>query len=126
MNPTGYTAQTMSDLYGAGSTYDGQPFIAESFYVVIENLAGRRFAHRVRFRSAERHYCEETGEPYFSNLREVASGKAERLAERVNAAIAAGKALNDAYWYEIDPAYGSDEYQAQGVEFERALADREG
>jgi hypothetical protein len=123
MNAT-YTAYAESDLYSAGHSCDGHPFIAERFYVVIENAAGRRFRHQASFNGAERFVCEETGEPHFADLREEASAKAERLAARVNAALVAGLALDSALWYEIDPAYGSDEYQSQGIEAQRAFADR--
>lgn len=123
MNAT-YTAYATSDLYNAGFSCDGHPFIAECFYVTIENAAGRRFRHQVTFKGAESLVCEDTGEPYFANLREEASAKAERLAGRVNAALSAGRALDSGLWYEVDPAYGSDEYQSQGIELQRAFADR--
>lgn len=123
MNAT-YTAYATSDLYNAGHSCDGHPFIAECFYVMVENAAGRRFRHQATFNGAERLVCEETGEPHFADLREEASAKAERLAGRVNAALAAGLALDSGLWYEVDPAYGSDEYQSQGIEAQRAFADR--
>jgi hypothetical protein len=123
MNAT-YTAYATSDLYNAGHSCDGHPFIAECFYVMVENAAGRRFRHQVTFKGAERLVCEETGEPHFADLREEASAKVERLAARVNAALAAGLALDSGLWYEVDPAYGSDEYQSQGIEAQRAFADR--
>lgn len=123
MNAT-YTAYATSDLYNAGYSCDGHPFVAECFYVMVENAAGRRFRHQVTFKGAERLVCEETGEPHFADLREEASAKVERLAGRVNAALAAGLALDSGLWYEVDPAYGSDEYQSQGIELQRAFADR--
>jgi hypothetical protein len=123
MNAT-YTAYATSDLYNAGHSCDGHPFIAECFYVMVENAAGRRFRHQATFDGVERLVCEETGEPHFADLREEASAKAERLAARVNAALAAGLALDSGLWYEVDPAYGSDEYQSQGIEAQRAFADR--
>lgn len=123
MNAT-WTAYAVSDLYSAGNSCDGHPFIAERFYVLIENARGARFRHQATFNGAERLVCEETGEPHFANLREEASAKAERLAVRVNAALIAGLALDSALWYEVDPAYGSDEYQSQGIEAQRAFAER--
>jgi hypothetical protein len=121
---TAYTAHAVSDLYSAGHSCDGHPYIAECFYVIVENARGTRFRHVATFRGAEALFCEETGEPSFADLREEASAKADRLAARVNAAIASGKGIDWAYWVEIDPAYGSDEYQAQGIEAQRAFADR--
>jgi hypothetical protein len=121
---TAYTAYAVSDLYNAGHSCDGHPYIAECFYVIVENARGTRFRHVSTFRGAERLICEETGEPSFVDLREEASAKADRLAARVNAALASGKGIDPAYWVETDPAYASDEYQAQGIEAQRALADR--
>ncbi|NBT76675.1 MAG: hypothetical protein EBT15_12075 [Betaproteobacteria bacterium] len=106
-----YTAFVRSDLFHAGFSCDGQPFIAESYYVIIENEDGRRFRHEARFRSTKRVVDEETGDPCFLDLRDEASAKAEKLAERVNAALTAGRALNGRHWSEDSPAYGSLEYQ---------------
>jgi len=123
MNAT-YTAFSVSDLFDAGRTSDGDSFIAEAFYVLIENARGTRFRHVATFRTTEMLICEETGESYFPDLREEATAKAERLAARVNAAFAAGQNVDWAYWIEVDPAYGSDEYQAQGIEARRAFEER--
>ena len=122
-----YTAYVATDLFNAGYSCDGHPFIAEQYYVVVENEAGRRFRHIALFNGTERLVCEETGDACFPDLREAASAKAERLAARVNAALVAGNGLDglDAtYWDEVDPAYGSDEYVSQGTEAQRAFADR--
>lgn len=124
MNTT-YTATAVSDLYNAGRSCDGHPFIAEQFYVQIENDRGTRFRHAATWNGAERLVCDETGEVCFADVREDARAKAERLAERVNAALASGKGVDWAYWVEVDPAYGSEEYIAQGVEAQRAFADRQ-
>ena len=119
-----YTAYTASDLFNAGYSCDGHPFIAEQFYVVIENAAGRRFRHTATFNGTEQVVCEETGNACFPDLREEASAKAERLAARVNSAFAAGKDVDWTYWGETDPAYGSDEFISQGTEAQRCFADK--
>lgn len=122
---TSFTAYVASDLYQAGRRFDdGQPFIAECYYVLIENEAGRRFHHEAVFKGAARKVCEETGEYWFADLRQEAEAKAERLAARVNAALAVGIALDSSRWYEVDPAYGSDAYIAQGTEAKRAAQER--
>jgi hypothetical protein len=126
MNAT-YTAYAVSDLFNAGFSCDGHPFIAEQFYVVAENAAGRRFRHIALFNGTERLVCEETGDACFPDRRAEASAKAERLAARVNAVLVAGQGLDglDAtYWDEIDPAYGSDEYIGQGTESQRVFAEK--
>ena len=122
MNAT-FTAYAASDLYNAGYTEDGTPFIAEVYYVGIENDAGRRFVHVTSFRGAER-FTDDEGDDYFADRREEASAKADRLAARVNAALQAGKGIDLAFWNEVDPAYGSDEYIAQGTEAKRVYQER--
>ena len=123
MNTT-YTAYVASDLFNAGYSCDGHPFIADQYYVLIENAAGRRFRHVATFNGTEQVICEETGDACFPDLREEASAKAERLADRVNAAFAAGKDVDWTYWGEIDPAYGSDEFISQGTEAQRVFAEK--
>ena len=120
-----YKAYAASDLYNAGYSCDGHPFIAECFYVLVENDAGRRFRHAVTFQGTERLVCEETGDACFPDLRAEASAKAERLAARVNAALEAGVALDSDRWEEVDPAYGSDEYVDQGTEAKRLFAEKQ-
>ena len=124
MNTT-YTAYAASDLYNAGYSCDGHPFIAECFYVVMENEAGRRFRHVVTFSGTQHSVCEESGESYFPDLREEASAKAERLVERVNAALQAGKGVNSKFWEEVEPAYGSDAYISQRTEAKRVFAEKQ-
>lgn len=124
MTNTVYTAHVASDLFNAGYSCDGHPFIAEQYYVVIENAAGRRFRHTATFNGTEQLVCEETGDSCFSDLRKEASAKAERLAARVNAAFAAGKDVDWTYWGEVDPAYGSDGFISQGTEAQRAFAEK--
>ena len=123
MNTT-YTAYVASDLFNAGYSCDGHPFIADQYYVLIENAAGRRFRHVATFNGTEQVICEETGDACFPDLREEASAKAERLAARVNAAFAAGKDVDWTYWGEIDPAYGSDEFISQSTEAQRVFAEK--
>lgn len=125
MNTTTFQAFADSELYVAGVSDDGREFIGEQYFVVIENEAGRRFRHQSTFLGAKQIVCPETGESGFVDLRGEASAKAKRLAERVNDALAAGQRLDAGCWFEIDPAYGSDEYAAQGVEAQRAFQDRQ-
>jgi hypothetical protein len=123
MNAT-YTAYAASDMYNAGYSCDGHPFIAEQFYVVIENEAGRRFRHTAIFNGTQEVVCSESGDSYFPDLRQEASAKAERLVARVNAALQSGQFLSPTFWEEIDPAYGSDEYAYQGTEAKRLFAEK--
>ena len=119
-----YTAHVATDLYNAGYSCDGHPFIAEQYYVVIENAAGRRFRHTATFNGTQEVVCPESGESYFSDLRHQAAVKVSKLVIRVNAALQAGQFLSPTFWEEIDPAYGSDEYAYQGTEAKRLFAEK--
>jgi hypothetical protein len=120
-----YTAYVETGLYQAGHACDGHPHLSLAYYVSIENERGRRFRHFAVWLGTEHQVCEETGESYFPDHREESLAKAERLCARVNAALRDGTGVDWAYWVETDPAYGSEEYIAQGVEAERAFADRQ-
>jgi hypothetical protein len=123
MNTT-YTAYVASDLYQAGFSCDGHPFIAEKYCVVIENAAGRRFQHEKSFAGVEVIECEETGDTAFVDIREATKAIVEDLAAKVNATLASGKALTASCWFEVDPAYGSDSYVDQGTELKRVFAEK--
>lgn len=123
MNTT-YTAYVASDLYEAGISCDGRPFIAEKYYVVIENAAGRRFQHEKSFAGVEVIECEDTYETNFADIREEAKSIVENLAAKVNAVLASGKTLTASCWFEVDPAYGSDSYVDQGTELTRLFAEK--
>lgn len=114
-----------SDLFNAGYRDDGQPFIAERFFVELVNVnTGRRWRHNLAINGAEQHFCEETGEPHFSDVREQAQQRLERLVARIQERLEQGGRLDADQWYEVDPVYGSDEYVSQGIEMQRAFADR--
>ena len=119
-----YKAEVVTDLYQAGVTEDGEAYVAELYYVAIENAAGRRFAHNAVFRGAIARQCEESGDHYFEDVREGAKAKVEALCARVAAALDAGRALDADLWNEVDPAYGSDEYVSQGTEAQRVFLER--
>ena len=123
MNTT-YTAYVASDLYEAGISCDGRPFIAEKYYVVIENAAGRRFQHEKSFAGVEVIECEDTYETNFADIREEAKSIVENLAAKVNVVLASGKTLTASCWFEVDPAYGSDSYVDQGTESKRLFAEK--
>ena len=123
MNAT-FTAYAASDLFNAGYACDGHPFIAECFYVLMEDAAGRRFRHEKTFSGVKVVECEETGETGFADIRETAKTIVEDLAAKVNATLASGKALTASCWFEVDPAYGSDAYIDQGTESKRFFEER--
>lgn len=119
-----YEAHVASDLYNAGYAEDGQPVIGEMYYVVIENADGRRFRHERNFCNTKANSCEYGD--FFSDLSQEAKAAVERLSARVNAALAAGKRLSAASWYEVQAAYGSKAYidgnwERDLVEWEKAV-----
>jgi len=123
-NATTFKAYMVSDLYEAGLACDGHPFIAEKYYVLIENAAGRRFRHEKTFPGVKVEECEETGEVCFADIRETAKAIVEDLANKVNAVLTSGKTLTALCWFEVDPAYGSDAYIDQGTEAQRLFAEK--
>lgn len=118
-----------SDLYEAGRGDDGVPYLAEMYYVVVECKNGERFCHTAIFRGCKVNIYHIEGEEFhsFEDVREQAKTDAQRLVDRVQAALQAGRALDPQYWVAIDPCYGSDAYIENGIEAERiALERREG
>lgn len=50
--------------------------------------------------------------------------RAEILMARMQKVLDAGGSLNENYWHSVDPVYGSEAYQIEGIEAERAFMDR--
>lgn len=135
-NPSSWEACVASDLFDAGRTEDGRPFTGERFYVELQNAAGKRFMSQQFFDGTKRTVDEETGEPHFPDLREQARAQAAELADKINSDLGSPQApwaqiegfepfvAWGGHWQETDPAYGSDEYIAQGTEIKRLQAER--
>lgn len=100
------TVSVVTDLYQAGITEDGTPFIAEVYLVVAEKEDGTRWAHSHTFPGAEVGVSED-GFSFFDDVREDAKDQAEALAARVEEA---GE-INLLHWSPTYPAYGSPAYQ---------------
>jgi hypothetical protein len=126
---SGYEAHLSSEAYVAGKTCDGYPYTAECYLVCAENADGRRFEHVARFPGCRVEEVEIDDGDYcdtftsFEDIREEAAAKASALVDRINAHLARGGELDMNHWVEVDPAYGSVEYQRQGIEEQRAFAD---
>jgi hypothetical protein len=115
-----------SDLFEIGRNECNEPYITEVFYVVGETDDGYRIQHRTRFPKAvairsNDEYCECGWYPEYD---QNAEAKAQRLCDRVSEAVARGVALTHEFWETVDPAYGSEAYQREGTELERAFNDR--
>ena len=119
-----FQVAAVSDLFDAGRTNDGERFAAEVYYVGVENGAGRRWASYDRFYGARR-VVDDEGWVGFDDLREEASAAAEALASATRRVLESGGKLSVEDWYQVDPAYGSKAYQADGIEEIRRTEDRQ-
>jgi hypothetical protein len=100
------------DLVDLGRDEDGSVIVGRSFYVVAEDEAGHRWAHAHSFLDRVRRYDAEEGGYFWARGEEgAAEAKVARLLARIEAYVAAGGALNEAHWDEVDPGYGSAAYQ---------------
>lgn len=124
LDATGYTATVSSSLYCAGRTMDGEQYIAECYAVILSNARGRQFMFHVT-RPGAKQLVDEEGDIYFSDIRKQAHAEAQDFADAVNDVISVSPLLDATHWHEIDPVYGSEEYQGQGTELKRAYAERE-
>ena len=97
----------VSDLYEAGKKDDGSSYSAEVYYVLAEDDNGIRWKHSVAFRGCEVCHDEETGERYFTDVREAAKAKATHLLARIQTAE---RDINFDYWIPTYPVYGSPAY----------------
>ena len=102
MNAT-YTAYVATDLYNAGYTEDGQPFVAEVYYVYLENVEGRRFSHTSSFRGAER-LTDDEGINHFVDCREEAFAKADQELPFAVSARHSSCDVRDTFEDEIHPS----------------------
>jgi len=87
------------DLVQVGYAEDGEAVIARSFYLVAEDVSGRRLAHDFSVLAFPRDV-------------EAAEGRLKALQGEVQEHIYFGGDLDSDHWVEIDPAYGSGGYQA--------------
>lgn len=117
------------DLYEVGPTLDCGPIIGHDFYVVVQMLGGRRFAHTTHFRShINTGEFDDDGFPIYDNFAEAAERAVERLRDRIWESVDENGVitLDDQYWEEITPMYGSLAYVDQGIEHQRWLEERYG
>ncbi|EBS4516642.1 hypothetical protein DQT32_04435 [Salmonella enterica subsp. enterica serovar Braenderup] len=87
-----------TDLVPDGFTECGSPKEKTEYYIVAESETGQR----LRLESVSivnRQYTDEQCQQYL-----------ERIVNKIQNHLAAGGKLNQDYWYEIDPCYGSQRY----------------
>jgi hypothetical protein len=105
-----------SDVFNGGTNEDGEMIEALRFFVCAHSPEGRNFFHVVTFPS------------YGMGMRDACERKAERLADRVNDAIRAGRwvgPVGNPNWVEGRPSYGSERYVSEGWEEMEAARERE-
>lgn len=97
------------DVFQDGRDECGHPVERLAYYVVAEEPSGRRWAHSRVFTD--------------DGVWQRGERQAAQMLTRIEAAYAAGRALDPDHWQEIDPAYGSDAYQ--GLDNECYFRNRE-
>jgi len=88
-------------IFENGLSEDGELRYAKLFNIIIENDYGERLLHT----NAD-----------FTDLDPKGFEKAERYANKIQANIDAGGAIDRNRWYDIDPCYGSAAYVDFGTE----------
>ena len=100
-----------SDLVHAANTVDG-PKNGEVLSIVLEKADGARYVHPTTFTAFEIICDERTDYETVVMARDEAMGEAEALM----ADIANGKTIDLDRWQAVQPAYGSQAYDAGGWE----------
>lgn len=97
-----------SILYQAGTTEDGQAYIAEAYRVIVEYASGQRFRFHRSYPGCRVEKDPEEGMTYFVDIRLDAEAEAIKIADKMRARVAAGGNLDlDNYWTEIEGVYGT-------------------
>ena len=101
----GYVADTRCEVRQGGLNEDGEVRLVDVWVILVTNADGRRFV-------SQRAFCSDSYRDLHGERK-----AAEAFGEVVQAALDAGAdpATSDK-WREMDPAYGSVEYQRQGTE----------
>lgn len=115
-----------SDLYQAGRSDDGQPYIAECYYVLATDERGNRWRWHETFLGCRVEHDEE-GYPHFADTREQAKAEVSVLLARMHAhGVHLRTAPGKIGWEPTRPAYGSPAYEAYGadddIQWERSQA----
>lgn len=101
---------------------DGSDELDRDLCVIARAADGRQWVHDYSFHDRELRYCDEE-RCHFWGYRALvqaedgkwvspADGEVEALRARIEKAYASGYKLDPQHWVEVDPAYGSDAYQA--------------
>ncbi len=103
-----------SYLHKFGVTEDGEDFIGEVLFITAEREDGSRFSHFKTFPTSSAEVDDE-GIPYFTDLREEARGRAEKMLARIESGCTVDT-IDETLWTEIAPSYGSKAYVDMNME----------
>lgn len=110
-----------SDLYQAGYTEDGRPFIAERYFIQAVDKDGNRWTHVHTFAGAQVE-CDEEGYDHICDVRVEAMERVKQLITRVKAS----REICMLHWVTADPVYGSRAYESYGADEQIAREHMEG
>ena len=120
------TADVRDELVVIGHNEEGREVIGLRFYVTLTDEAGHRWRHFATFNTSEvkAEFSDVDGflEVNVHDNRDVDSARAQKLADAVNAHLAAGGTVNQDCWLPTDTVYGSAAW-TQEDEAELALFD---
>lgn len=107
-----------TDVYEAGHTCDGQPFIGERIFIAATAPDGRRWRYFVEWNGVEVSRDEE-GFQHFTDVRP----RGMALANGVVRYLERKDSLSPNEWYEDRPVYGSEPWEQ--MQAEGMMRDRE-
>ena len=100
-----WTIEITSDLFNAGMSEDGEYYTAEMYFITATRKDGKCLAHNQRYHSA-RAVDNGDGCMFFVDNRKEILPIVEALCSRIKAS----GVIDDTYWTEIEPSYGSEYY----------------
>mgnify|MGYP006935350498 CR=1 FL=1 len=104
----GWTVNINRDMFILG-VVDGENHISEHYFLVAQDPFGARWMHDIKF---DKEVREITPDGHvFHDVKASALKAVENLLDRVQKR----GYIDDTFWSEIDPAYGSEAYQRQWV-----------
>lgn len=100
---------------------DGEDIVGENFRVWVTLRDGKRYEYTRAFPGLR---WVEDFEAEFGGYYENTHDESKAAAAKVAAMVRAKGVINLDYWREIDPAYGSEQYEQQGIGEQRAFNDQ--
>jgi hypothetical protein len=110
MNIAGFDICVYTDIRQYGYTEDGEPDLRAVFKISVTGDHGERWILNRAIETVVPD-VDEDGYPYLRSIYDEAEAKANRLAERIQAA----GVIDEALWH-FDPVYCSPAYEAAGAE----------